>query len=147
MKNTFTDEKLDKKVLYFLDKPSVHFDNRLDRWETVYLVFGERVPEGMRNDDHPLDRAVRDSVSRLRMAGHLICDMGDGKGRWIAKTEEEFWKFYARFVKPISSTARTARAMKDSAKVKFPNLNQPSLFGAPAPVAEDFDDVLSVLRV
>lgn len=144
MKNTMTDEQLDNAVLYFLSKPSVNADNRLDRWELVYLVFGERVPEHQRNDSHPLDRAVRDSVSRLR-TDHLICDMGDGKGRWIAKTEEEFWRFYARFVKPISATARTARAMRKLAEKKFPNLAQPSLFGAPVPVVEEFEDVLSVL--
>lgn len=145
MKNTFTDEQLDKNVLYFLSKPGVTFENRLDRWELVKQVFGEFVPEHQRNDDHPLDRNIRESVSRLRMAGHLICDMGDGKGRWVATSEEEFWKFYARFVKPISATARTARALKKAAEQKFPKLNQPSLFGAPMPVVEDFDDVLSVL--
>lgn len=145
MKNNLTDEQLDANVLYFLSKPSVDAGNRLDRWELVAQVYGERVPEHLRNDDHPLDRGVRESVSRLRMAGHLICDMGDGKGRWIASNEEEFWKFYARFVKPISATARTARALKRAAEQKFPNLNQPSLFGAPMPVTEDFEDVLSVL--
>lgn len=144
MKNTMTDEELDKAVLYFLSKPGVTFENRLDRWELVEQVFREHVPEHLRNDDHPLDRDIRESVRRLREQGHLICDMGDGKGRWIAQTREEFWKFYSYFVKPISAKANTARVMVRAAKQKFPDLLQPSLFSS-EPVIADFDDVLSVL--
>lgn len=141
MKNTMTDEQLDNAVLYFLSKPTVTEANRIDRWALVEQVFGERVPEALRNDDHPLDRDIRESVRRLRDQGHLICDMGDGKGRWIAKTNDEFKRFYKYFVKPISAKAVTARAMLKAAKTKFPDLLQPSLFDA----VPEFDDVLSVL--
>lgn len=144
--NPFTDEELDRHVLYFLQKPTVTAESRLDRWLLVEQVFGERVPEHERDDKHSLDREIRDSVKRLRRAGHLICDMGDGSGRWIAKSREEFWKFYGYFIKPITDQARTARAMKKSAERLFPDLLQPSLFGgAREDVPADLDEILEAV--
>ena len=80
------------------------------------------------NDDNFYDREIRYSVGRLRTEGHLICDLGDGAGRWMAANEKEFWEFYSYYVKPIKSRAETIRAMKKAAEQKWPNLMQPSLF-------------------
>ncbi len=124
-----TNEELDRTVLHILllhqGKP-----NRVGRWELVEQVFGGPVLPAFQNDDNLYDRDVRYAVGRLRAAGHLICDLGDGAGRWMAANEKEFWEFYGYFVKPIKSKADVARALKKSAQQKWPNLMQPSLFDA-----------------
>ena len=102
--------------------------NSVDRWVLVEKVFGEPVPAAERNDDHVQDREIRYSVGRLREGGHLICDMGNGAGRWIAADEKEFWNFYSYYAKPLVSRANVLRAMKKAAQEQWPNLLQPSLF-------------------
>lgn len=123
---TLTDEQLDKNVLFWLEK-HIGKDNAIERWQLVELVYGAPVPLPLRNDDHPQDRDIRYSVGRLRSQGHLICDLGDGNGRWIAASEKEFWEFYGYYVKPIKARADVARAMKSAAVKRWPNLMQPSL--------------------
>lgn len=122
-----TNEELDRTVLHILlrhqGKP-----NRVGRWELVEQVFGGPVLPEFQNDDNLSDRDVRYAVGRLRAAGHLICDLGDGAGRWMAANEKEFWEFYGYFIKPIKSKADVAKAMKKAAQQRWPNLMQPSLF-------------------
>ncbi len=124
-----TNEALDRDVLHIL---LLHQgkSNRIGRWELVERVFGGPVLPEFQNDDNLYDRDIRYSVGRLRAAGYLICDLGDGTGRWMAANEKEFWEFYGYFVKPIKSKAEVARALKKSAQQKWPNLMQPSLFDA-----------------
>lgn len=122
-----THEDLDRQVLHILlahqGKP-----NRIGRWELVEQVKGVPAPMELRNDDNLDDREIRYAVGRLRAAGHLICDLGDGAGRWMAANEKEFWEFYGYFVKPIKSKSEVARAMMKAAKQRWPNLMQPRLF-------------------
>lgn len=122
-----TNDELDRTVLHFLLRCQGKAHSA-DRWSLVEQVFGEPVPLEERNDDNLRDREIRYSVNRLRMAGHLICDLGNGAGRWMAATEDEFWEFYNYYIKPIKSRADVARAMKKAALEKFPDLLQPSLF-------------------
>lgn len=122
-----TDDELDHIVLYIL-KMHEGKENRVDRWDLVQKVFGKPVPAELRNDDNMDDRMIRYSVGRLRAAGHLICDLGDGDGRWIAASESELWEFYSYYVKPIKTKADVARALKKAAMQKWPDLMQPSLF-------------------
>mgnify|MGYP001198520275 FL=1 len=122
-----TDEVLDRSLLYILGQ-HVGEEKAVERWDLVETVFGEHVPAPLRNDDHPQDREIRYSVSRLRAQGHLICDLGNGKGRYIAANEKEFWQLYNYYVKPIKARAEVARAMKQAAIRRWPNALQPSLF-------------------
>lgn len=122
-----TNEELDRTVLHIM-LHHVGKNHRVERWELVEQVFGTPVPLEEQNDDNPLDRDIRYSVGRLRAQGKLICDLGDGAGRWMAATDTEFWEFYGYYVKPIKSRAEVARAMKKAAMEQFPNLLQPSLF-------------------
>jgi len=125
-----TDEELDRNVLYWL-REHVGKANAVDRWDLVAYVFRtDPVPMELRNDDNIQDREIRYAVGRLRAEGHLICDLGDGNGRWMAANEKEFWEFYGYYVKPIKSRAEVARALKDAAQRRWPNLLQPSLFEA-----------------
>ena len=122
-----TNEELDREVLFILLRHQGK-ENRIDRWNLVERVFGGPVEPVFRNDDNLYDRDIRYAVGRLRAAGHLICDLGDGAGRWMAATEKEFWEFYGYFIKPIKSRSDVARALKMSAQKRWPNLMQPSLF-------------------
>lgn len=130
-----SDDDLDANVLFYLNQ-HIGKKNRMDRWELVEKIFNIHVPAPLRNDDHPQDRTIRESVSRLRAKGHLICDLGDGGGRWIAENEAEFGEFYAYYIKPIQARATVARAMKKAAERQFPSILQPSLFGAPVVLEE-----------
>lgn len=124
-----TNDELDKAVLWILLRHQGKA-NRIERWELVEQVYGEPVPMNERNDDNLLDREIRYAVARLRLDGKLICDLGDGSGRWMAATEKEFWEFYGYYIRPIKTRADVARALKKAALEKFPNLMQPSLFDA-----------------
>lgn len=122
-----TNDQLDWAVLHFVLRHQGKA-NAIGRWELVEQVFGEPVPPEERNDGNLRDRDIRYAVGRLRKQGYLICDLGDGAGRWMASTAEEFWEFYHYYVKPIKAKAEVARALKKSADEQFPNLMQPSLF-------------------
>lgn len=120
-------DELDRKVLFWIQKHAGKA-NAINRWELAENVFDVHIPIFEQNDDNLLDRDIRYAVGRLRADGHLICDLGDGSGRYMAETEHEFWEFYSYYVKPIQARANVAKAMKEAAKAKWPNLLQPSLF-------------------
>lgn len=122
-----TNEQLDRDLLHILLAHQGKAQ-RIDRWDLVEQVFDVIVPEIERNDGNPLDREIRYAVQRLRKDGHLICDMGDGGGRWMANTEQEFWEFYSYYISPIRTRREIAEALKSAAKKRWPNLEQPSLF-------------------
>lgn len=122
-----TNDELDRTVLHVLLRHQGK-SNRIGRWELVEQVFGAPVPTEQQNDDNIEDRQIRYAVGRLREQGHLICDLGDGDGRWMAATADEFWEFYGYYIKPIKARANVARALKKAAQARFPNLMQPSLF-------------------
>jgi hypothetical protein len=102
--------------------------NSIDRWDLVEMILGEPVPADQRNDSHRTDRLIRYSVARLRIAGHLILDLGDGSGRYMAGSAAEFWEFYGYYVEPIKTRAEVIRSMKKTAEERWPDLAQPSLF-------------------
>ena len=122
-----TNEELDRALLYVLGQ-HIGKAKAVERWDLVEIIFGEHVPEQFRNDDNPQDREIRYSVGRLRAAGHLICDLGNGNGRYIAANENEFWELYNFYVKPIKARAEIARAMKKAAIKRWPNAMQFNMF-------------------
>lgn len=130
----FTDEQLESELLYILSQ-HIGKVNAINRWALVAKLFGP-APLYLQNDDNLEDRAIRSAVSRLRAQGHLICDLGNGNGRYIAANEVEFWELYNYYLKPIQSRSNVLRAMKKSAQAKWPNVLQPSLFS--------FDELESV---
>jgi hypothetical protein len=125
----FTEEQLDKYLLYVLGQ-HIGKEKAVERWDLVETVFGEHVPAHLRNDGNPLDRDIRYAVGRLRLQGHLICDLGNGNGRYIAANEKEFWELYNFYVKPIRARAEVARAMKKAALQKWSDVMQISMFSA-----------------
>ena len=123
----FSSEQLDREVYYLL---SYHEgkENAIERWAMVEKIFGQAVPLHLRNDDNIQDREIRFAVGRLRAKGYLICDLGDGHGRYLAANESEFWELYNYYLKPIRSRSAILHAMKKSAARRWPNVLQMSLF-------------------
>lgn len=123
----FSDDELDGEILKIM-KWHVGKDAAITRWQLVREVFGLEVPAHLQNDDNKEDRAIRLSVSRLRSGGHLICDLGNGSGRYLAANEGEFWELYNYYAKPLIARAQILRKMKNAAEMRWPNVMQPSLF-------------------
>jgi hypothetical protein len=126
MQIKMSEEQLDKTLSFFLAQHQGR-QNAIDRWTLVVKVFGEGA-DLPRTDDNLQDRMIRDAVSRLRLHGLFVCDMGDGKGRFIASTEEEYRAFRSSYLKPLVSRAQVVHAMDKYAVEKWPNVLQPTLF-------------------
>lgn len=121
----FTDEQLDAEVLFVL-KQHVGKKNPIGRWALVSKIFGAVLPQ-FQNDSNVADRQVRESVNRLRKQGVLICDMGDGLGRYLAETLEEYQAFRLRYGSRAYEVLETLREMDKSAEREFGNALQPRL--------------------
>jgi hypothetical protein len=113
----FTDEQLEREVLRLI-LPHRGIGNRLDRWELVERIFGAeaRHPE---DDGNMHDRKVRGAVESLRRKGYLICDMGDGAGRWMAASMEEYQDFRRKYGSSAFTIIETVREMDRAAEDMF----------------------------
>jgi len=121
----FTDDQLDVEVLFLLRQHRGR-KNPIGRWEMVAKIYGPQACEP-RSDDNFADRQIRESVARLRRQGVLICDMGDGKGRFLAATLEEYAGFKAYFGSAAFEKIETIHAMDRAAAEAFPSELQPRL--------------------
>lgn len=125
--NTYTDDQLDSKLkIIFSDHQGR--ERAIPRWELVITVFGLG-SDHPRTDANPSDRRIRDAVERLRTHGWKILNMNDGRGRFLCSSEEEYWEWREKYAKQLKSIAATIRAMDRQARIDYPNLFQPSLFG------------------
>ena len=122
----FTDDELDKNVLCVLQQHQGKA-NPIGRWELVAAIYGGAVPEWMQNDENLADRQIRESVSRLRRRGVLICDQGDGSGRFLAQSLEEYQAFRMRYGGRAFQVMETLREMDKAAEHIWPNELQPRL--------------------
>lgn len=83
------------------------------------------------------DRMVRNLIEDLRNEGHLICNLQDGRGYYIAETEDEIWAQYRqdcaramsilRRIKPFRHALMRA-AVKKSGQMDIEDLID-NLFG------------------
>lgn len=91
-------EMLDSEVKFVLSY-RVGQDNPIGRWDLVKRIYGdEAVTEETKNDSNPYDRAVRNSIQRLRKKGNRICSKSNGKGYYVAKTRDEYKDFKASYL-------------------------------------------------
>lgn len=92
-----SEKALDDEVLFLLYQ-HIGRVNAVDRWTLVRKVYGDEAAMSKEDetDGNTFDRNVRDSIERWRPQGHFICNMGDGKGYFIAKDRKEYedWKKY-----------------------------------------------------
>lgn len=107
------DEQLDRDVLFWL-KHHIGKQNAIGRWELVQRIFGEEAAR-VQSDENPYDRQIREAVVRLRRSGLLICDMGDGRGRYIAATLEEYQAFRKYYGAGAFEKLETIREMDKAA--------------------------------
>jgi hypothetical protein len=121
----YSDEQLDKDVLHLL-KQHQGQEHPLGRWETVARLFGPAAAYPQ-TDDNLYDRQIRESVARLRRRGVLVCDMGDGRGRFLAANLAEYDAFRAYYGSGIFERMETIREMDDAARREFPDELQPRL--------------------
>jgi hypothetical protein len=123
---SLTDDELDER----LKRIFVHHQGRpfaIKRWELVIEAFGAG-SDLPRNDANVHDRRVREAIGRLRTHGVLILNLNDGHGRYLCASEDEYWEFRSVYVKQVKSIAAVIRSMDKTARQKYPNLLQPSLF-------------------
>lgn len=92
----------------------------------VARIFGA-VASTEQNDGNIADRQVRGSVNRLRRNGVLVCDMGDGSGRYLAETADEYREFRLKYGSRAYEVLETLREMDKAAERQFDNPLQPRL--------------------
>ena len=120
-----TDDQLDAEVLFVL-KQHVGRTNPIGRWALVAKIFGP-VPQIAQNDNNLADRHIRQSVERLRKQGVLICDMGNGQGRYLAETLEEYQAFRLKYSSRAYEILETLREMDKAAEHEWSDPLQPRL--------------------
>ncbi len=123
--NKLADLELDTELRRILTEHCGH-QSAIERWTLVSRIFGADAAHP-RNDDNFADRRIRESVARLRGTGMLICDLGDGHGRYLATTADEYRAFRSRYGSAAFQVMETLRAMDQAANQKFPNSLQPAL--------------------
>jgi len=89
--------QLENEVLFIINMHQGE-QNPIDRWTFAKKVYGDdAVTDETKNDNNPYDRSVRDMLEFLRVKREmLICNLGDGRGYYLARTREEYkrWKKY-----------------------------------------------------
>ncbi len=97
--------------------------NPMSRWELVERIFGREAAR-IQSDDNPFDRQIREAVARLRRRGVLICDMGDGHGRYLAATVEEYQAFRQYYGAGAFEKLAIIREMDKAAEDVWPDVLQ-----------------------
>ena len=105
--------------------------NALLRWDLVRMVFGEdAVTPETQNDENPFDRKVRDAIEQLRFREKLhICNMGDGKGYFIAATREEWEAFREYYLGPQKKKFQTVSVLDAKADEYWGKQQKPAPAG------------------
>lgn len=102
-------------------------DNPIDRWALVRRIYGdEAVTEETKNDSNPYDRAVRNSIQRLRKHGEHICSKSNGKGYYMAKTREEYEDFKASYLGTNYEKFEIIGAMDKNADAVWGKVEKPA---------------------
>lgn len=121
----FSDEELDREVLHVL-KQHTGKNNPVGRWELVSKIFGASSAI-QQNDENPADRVIRESIARQRKNGLLVCNMGDGRGSYLASTLDEYTEFRQYYGSAAFEKISIIHNMDDAAKDHFPDMLQPRL--------------------
>jgi hypothetical protein len=100
--------------------------NGIRRETLVYELFGVQVADV--TDADSFDRNIRDAIERLRNQGHLICNLGDGSGYFIASSVGEYQAFRLRYGKHAFPILATIKQMDRAAAETWQDPLQPRLF-------------------
>jgi hypothetical protein len=93
-------------------------ENRISRWALVAEVFGTDIPEWERNDQHPLDRQMREAIREMRRAGIPICSDSSG-GYWRAGNINEVLTAAEKLRRRAKDLLATASDMEQAGRVEF----------------------------
>lgn len=101
-------------------------NNGLDRWWLVRKLFGPgaEIPQ---TDDNIYDRRIRRTIEVLRRQGALICNLGDGRGWFLAGSAEEYRAFRASYGSHAFPIMATIHEMDKTAQREWPDALQPRL--------------------
>ena len=100
--------------------------NAIDRWVLAVRIFGTGA-DIPKSDDNHFDRRIRRVVEVLRGRGNLICNLGDGRGWYLAGSDEEYRAFRAVYGSHALPIMETIHAMDKRAQEQWPNALQPRL--------------------
>jgi hypothetical protein len=100
--------------------------NAVERWALVRKIFGPGADIPPTDDNH-FDRRIRKVVELMRGKGHLICNLGNGRGWFLAGSEEEYRAFRSVYGSHAFPIMDTIHAMDKAATELWPNALQPRL--------------------
>ena len=98
------------ELLYGMVKHAIGHDKAVAR-ETIQRIFLDRY-----NVDIS-DRMIRKAAEAIRNNGVRLIDLEDGRGFFIAQTEEEYQEFRSRYGSHAFTLLRTIRAMDKGVNV------------------------------
>lgn len=125
MPKILTDSELDREVRFVIYQHKGG-QNAVRRWDLTLRIFGEDAVLD-RSDGNTYDRQLRKSIERLRRQGHLICNLGNGDGYFLASTKDEYQDFRSVYGAHAFPIMETIRALDQAAGQKWPNPLQPGL--------------------
>ncbi len=119
-------DALDHEMLYVLMQ-HVGEEHGILRSRLVERIFDVVVRFVRDPDTDASDRSVRHSIERLRHQGHMICNMGNGEGYYLAATVEEYQRFRAMYGAHAVPILEAIREMDKTAAERWPNPLQPRM--------------------
>lgn len=121
----YTDGQLDGHVMQAFTR-HIGKGNPIGRWELVAWIFGAAA--AVQQDDNNLaDRQIRESIARLRKGGALICNLGDGRGMYLASNYDEYAEFRQYYGSAAFEKLEVIRALDSAAQEQFAEALQPRL--------------------
>ena len=121
----YSDQQLDGHVMQAFTR-HIGKQNPIGRWELVAWIFGAAAAVSQ-DDNNVYDRQIRESIARLRKAGALICNMGDGRGMYVASSQDEYNEFRQYYGSAAFEKLEIIRAMDLAANEQFPDRLQMKL--------------------
>lgn len=114
-----SDIELDHEVAFVMNMHK-GFENAIGRWDLVRRIFGaDAALSDTENDGNMYDRQVRDSLERCRSQGQHFCNLGNGKGYYVASTRAEYEKFKNYYIGAALRKLEVARMMDETADKRF----------------------------
>lgn len=113
------DVALDQEVAFVMNMHRGK-GNAVGRWDLVRSIFGlEAAAPGEENDGNLYDRHVRESLERWRSQGQHFCNVGNGRGYYVANTREEYEEFKAYYIGAALRKFQVMRMMDETADQRF----------------------------
>lgn len=110
--------QLDAEVLFVLMMHRGE-NNAIQRWSLIKRIYGDDVETDEIDNNNLYDRAVRNSIQRLRESGQHICNRGNGAGYYIADSRDEYERFKEYYLGPAYPKFIAAKKMDEAADARW----------------------------